>query len=143
MDICEQIKELKGNMGVSSVTQKARDDFRYAVAKTDYTAPNYLDYQAICKGSETLGYALAVPLNVEEKKCTVTASLVKADDPKMHVAVVCYKGGAAIDVLLFSSGIFVRSAKLDKKNGTYVLKIKDIDNAKIQQFALKNVIGNL
>jgi len=146
MEFGNQLKELKGESGVPDAIKKAKDDFRYVLSRSNYTAPAQLEYQSICKGAATLGYALAVPFNIEQKMFTVPANLVKTDDPKMYVAAVCYKEGTPIDLLMFNSALFAKKAKpikYDKKNGRYVLKIKDIKHASMEKFAFGFVIGNL
>ena len=107
MDL-KQLSELKGETGVPEGIKKARDDFRFVLSQQNILAPNNLDYQSIVKSGVTLGYALAVPFNVEEKQCTVPAKLVKTDDPKMFVAAVCYQGGKPVDLLMFNSALFAK-----------------------------------
>ena len=146
MDI-NQIKELRGETGgVSDATRKARDDFRFVLSQSNFVTPNYLDYQSMVKSGVTIGYALAVPFNVEEKQCTVPGNLVKKDDPKMFVAVVCYQGGKPVNLLMFNSAVFAKAkkpVKFNKKTNQYVLQIKDIKHDSIQKYAFGHVIGSL
>ena len=145
MDI-NQISALKGNTGVSDAVRKARDDFRFVLSQSNFVTPSYLDYQSMVKNGVTVGYALAIPLNVEERQCTVPGNLIKKDDPKMFVAVVCYQGGKPIDLLMFNSVLFAKGKKpikFNKKTGEYVLFIKDIKHDSMQKHAFGHVIGNL
>lgn len=142
----KQIQELRGDYVIPEAIKKAREDFRFVLSQSNFLAPNYLDYQSMVKSGVTLGYALAIPLNVEQKQCTVPGHLVKKDDPKMFVAAVCYQGGKPIDLLMFNSVLFAKAKKpikYNKKTGEYVLKIKDIKHASMQKHAFGYVIGNL
>ena len=147
MDI-NQISQLKGEVGVSDLVKKARDDFRFVLSKSNILAPSNLQYQSIVKSGVTVGYALAAPFNVEDGECVIPAHLIKADDPKMYVALVCYRGGAPVDVLMFNSAYFAKAKKpikYSKRGGQYeyVISIKDINHKSMQQHALGYVIGNL
>ena len=145
MDI-NQIRELKGTTGMSDAERKAKDDFRFVLSQSNFVTPSYLDYQSMVKNGETKGYALAVPLNVEQRQCTVPANLVKKDDPKMFVAVVCYQGGKPVDLLMFNSVLFAKAkkpVKFNKKTNQYVLHIKDIKHDSMQKHAFGHVIGSL
>jgi len=141
-----QISQLKGETGVSDAARKAKDDFRFVLSQSNFVAPNYLDYQSMVKNGVTLGYALAVPFNVDEKQCTIPANLIKKEDPKMFVAAVCYQGGKPVDLLMFNSGLFAKAKKpikFNKKTNQYVLHIKDIKHAGMQKHAFGHVIGTL
>lgn len=141
-----QIRAFRGDAETPDAVKKAREDFQFVLSQSNFLAPNYLGYQSIVKNGVTLGYALAVPFNVEEKECTVPEHLVKKDDPKMYVAAVCYKGGRPVDVLMFNSALFAKCKKPidhDKKKSQYVLHIKDIGHSSMQMHAFGYVIGNL
>jgi hypothetical protein len=141
-----QLKELKGTTEMSDATRKARDDFRFVLSQSNFVAPNYLEYQSMVKNGVTVGYALAVPFNVEEKQCVIPVNLVKKDDPKMYVAAVCYQGGKPVDLLMFNAVLFAKGkkpVKFDKKNNRYLLLIKDIKHDSMQKHAFGHVIGSL
>ena len=142
----EQLKALRGETDTPDAIKRAREDFQFVLSKSNYLAPSYIGYQSIVKSGVNLGYALAIPFNVEEKQCSVQANLVKTDDPKMYVAAVCYQGGKPVDMLMFNSAMFAKKAKpikYDKKAGKYTLVIKDIKHANMQKHAFGYVIGNL
>jgi len=145
MDI-NQIKALRGEVGVPDSIKKARDDFRYVLSQSNFITPTNLDYMGMQKNGVNHGMALPVPFNVEEHQCTVPGNLVKVDDPKMYVALVCYQGGKPIDLLVFRSELFAKSKKpikFNKKTNQYLIKIKDIKHESMQQHAFGRVIGNL
>lgn len=145
MDI-NQFKELRGETDTSDAIKKARDDFRFVLSQSNFVAPNYLEYQSMVKNGKQVGFALAIPFNVEEKQCTVPAGLVKKDDPNMYVAAVCYQGGKPVDLLMFNSAQFAKGkkpVKFDKKNNRYLILIKDIKHDSMQKYAFGHVIGNL
>lgn len=145
MDI-NQLSQLKGETSLPESTRKAREDFRFVLSQSNFLTPPHLDYQSMIKSGVTLGIALAVALNVEEKQCVVPANLVLKEDPKMYVAVVCYQGGKPVDLLMFNSAMFAKAKKpikFDKNSNQYVLKIKDARHESMQKYAFGNVIGKL
>ena len=141
------LRALRGESDVSDAVKKAREDFRFVLSQSNFLAPNYLDYQSMVKSGVTLGYALALPFNIENKQFTVPGNLVKKDDPKMFVAAVCYEGGKPVDILMFNSALFAKAKKpikYNKKTGEYVVLVKKgIKHESMQKHAFGVVIGNL
>ena len=145
MDI-EMLKNLRGDVDTGAAARRAKDDFRFAMGKVNLIAANHVDMFAMVRGSTTLGFAMPVPFNLEDKKCYIPVGLVKKEDPKMFVAVVCYRGGAPADILMINSSVFAKSrrpVKYDKRNNQYVLKLKDTNALSMRKFAFGAVIANL
>ena len=145
MDI-NQIKELRGDVEMSGAEKKARVDFRFVVSQSNLVAANSLEFLGVQRGSVTIATVLPIPFNTEEKVCKLSAGRVKKEDPKMFVALVCYKGGSPVDVLMLNSALFAKPKKIikyNKKTEQFLITIKDLGHESMQKYAFGVVIADL
>ena len=149
MDNVQLLTDLK-NVAVpfnqQEVNRRAQNDFRFVATKLNLMVANNVDLLAVHLNGRKICDVVAVPLITEKKVCQLPENLVKLDDPKMFVAVVCYEDDKPIDVLMLDSEMFAHQMKFisrDKKAGAYVIKIKDIKHPAAQKHAFGLVISEL
>ena len=128
------------------LVKKAQDDFRFIATRSNFMVTTNLGLQSIVKDGNRLADVLVVPFSVEEKSTTFPANLVKTDDSKMCVGIVCYSDGNPVDVLMFNSSNFAKPKKFvkyDKKNQQFIIKIKDIKHKSAQKHAFGVFINQI
>lgn len=146
VQLITDLKNLDIPFNQQSVNRKAQDDFRYVATQLNLMVANDVDLLAVHLNGRKICEVLAVPLVSEKKVCQMPANLVKINDPKMYVAVVCYKDGKPVDVLMLESEMFAHQRKFvgfDKKANSYTVKIRDVGHASGQGYSFGSVISQL
>ena len=140
--------------------KRAIEDFRYLCTQSYYVVLYSMGLLSVTK--ETVEYAkvLCVPFDTSKKTARFPKEYLKPEDPKMHVAVVCYSNGKAANVLLIDGATIAKANRpmskfgaffsnlfgsnpmsVSEENNEYILRINNINN--LRKYAFATVIGQL
>lgn len=126
---------------------KAKEDLLFLCAQTGYFSSYNGDYLTISTSTASVEYGnvLVLGQDLSNKKITFPKTLVSRGASNLHVAVVGYSKGTAVDVYLFPVTGFQKTGlfsmyKEDKKEGTYSIHLPGEKDLK--QYSFGYVFNN-
>ena len=139
-----QIKNISGGSGKETIDRKAVADLGYLALQQNLALRNNVRYQSLVRSSDKLADLLVVGHDVDSGKvATAPLADVNAD---MHVALVTYSGGKAIDAYLIPGLKFLKGGMFscvggNKKTGEATINIGN--KTKLAVYSFGNVIKTL
>lgn len=135
----------------TKIHQQAKKDFQYLCSQTEYSTFNNLHLLTLKTSDgkfKYLGEFLVLGHDVSNKLISFPKNLIDIEKPNHFVAVVCYKKGEVLDVLVFNvqgfktTSLFGVHKDLSKQN-MYGLNISDPENKKLKSYSFGLVLKNL
>ena len=142
--------------------KKAMDDFRYLCTQSYYVVLANMGLLSVNKEQKQYANVLCIPFDVNKKSANFPKDQVKPDDPKMHVAIMCYSDGKVVDTLLISGATIVKECRplskfgsfftslfggsdmiINEEGNEYVIKINNINHPGLRKYAFGYAIGQL
>ena len=142
--------------------KRAIDDFRYLGTQSYCVVLYDMGLMSVTKNGVQLAKVLCVPIDLSKKSVSFPKNKINFEDPKMHIAAVCYNNNKVVDTLLLNASLFANT-RIKAKSGISEffsnifkkgdLAIEDIDKgelvlktkkvASLRKYAFGVMIGQL